>query len=244
VLAPPPPGLQPGAPLSELQDQRCGRGVSSSRLRRGGAPSCRWTTAASSALSGTPWLRREDSNLRRRWVTATRSSAELLRIARTGSRHAPGGRMPAFLVCCPPQAEVPTGRTGVRDSGPSDPCRNRTCVRCVRGSRPASGRTGRGYRQAEGGGFEPRGLTTSTGFRGRAPATPATPSRMMVSPVRFERTTIAFGGQRSVPLSYGEVAPGARFKLTTGASHAPVLFRYTTRVRCDGARRRVRDSNP
>ena len=46
----------------------------------------------------------------------------------------------------------------------------------------------------------------------------------MVSPVRIERTTLAFGGQRSVPLSYGEVAPGARFKLTTGASHAPVLF--------------------
>jgi hypothetical protein len=47
---------------------------------------------------------------------------------------------------------------------------------------------------------------------------------MVVSPVRFERTTFAFGGQRSAPLSYGEMAPGARFKLTIGASHAPVLF--------------------
>jgi hypothetical protein len=26
--------------------------------------------------------------------------------------------MPAFLVCCPPRARRPTGRTGVRDSGP------------------------------------------------------------------------------------------------------------------------------
>ena len=65
-----------------------------------------------------PRLRRKDSNLRRRWVTATRSTTELLRTVRTGSRHAPGGRMPAFLVCCPPRAWRPTGRTGVRDSGP------------------------------------------------------------------------------------------------------------------------------
>ena len=46
----------------------------------------------------------------------------------------------------------------------------------------------------------------------------------MVSPVRFERTTPAFAGQRSVPLSYGEIAPEARFKLTSGASQAPVFF--------------------
>ena len=105
-----------------------------------------------------------------------------------------------------------------------DPCRTRTRVRCVRGSRPTARRTGHGCRRAEGGGFEPRGLSTPTGFRNRAPATPAAPSQPMVSPVRFERTTPAFGGQRSVPLSYGEMAPEARFKLTTGASHAPVLF--------------------
>jgi hypothetical protein len=225
VLAPPPPGFRPGAPLSELQNLvGCGRGVSSSLLRRGGAPSFRWTTTASAAPFGDAVpLRRKDSNLRRRWVTATRSPAELLRTVRTGSRHAPGGRMPAFLVCCPPQAVWPTGRTGVRDSGHGDPCRTRTCVRCVRSSRPATRRTGRGF-AAEGGGFEPRGLIASAGFRNRMSATPAAPSQQMVSPVRFERTTPAFGGQRSVPLSYGEMAPEARFKLTTGASHAPVLF--------------------
>ena len=78
---------------------------------------------------------------------------------------------------------------------------------------------------AEVGGSKPRGLTTSPGLRNRAPATPATPSQMVVSPVRFKRTTVALGGQRSVPLSYGEVAPEARFfKLTIEASHAPVLF--------------------
>ena len=54
-------------------------------------------------------------------------------------------------------------------------------------------------------------------FQGRGTVVPA------ASPVRFERTTPAFGGQCSVPLSYGEMAPGARVELTTGASHAPVL---------------------
>jgi hypothetical protein len=92
------------------------------------------------------------------------------------------------------------------------------------GSRPTAGRTGRGCRRAEGGGFELGRLTAPTGFRNRAPATPATPSHSRVSPVRFERTTPAFGGQRSVPLIDSEMAPEVRFKLTIGASHAPVLF--------------------
>jgi hypothetical protein len=77
------------------------------------------------------WLRRKDSNLRRRWLTATRSTAELLRIVRTGSRHAPGGRMPAFLVCCPPQAHDPQDGPGCATPADGDPCRTRTCARCV-----------------------------------------------------------------------------------------------------------------
>lgn len=100
VLAPPPPGFQPGAPLSELQDQvlrrragpapprlllvgnqvsplgsstPCGRGVSSSRLRLGRAPSCRWTTAASSeAGHRTPIS----------WLTARRPAVGRPRIGR------------------------------------------------------------------------------------------------------------------------------------------------------------------
>jgi hypothetical protein len=59
----------------------------------------------------------------------------------------------------------------------------------------------------------------------RVPATPTAPSNLFIaSPVRFERTTPAFGEQCSVPLSYDELAPKARFKLTTEASRASVLF--------------------
>lgn len=127
--------------------------------------------------------------------------------------------------CCPPQAHDLQDGPGCATPAAGDPCRTRTCAGCVRSSRPAARRTGRTCCCAEGGGFEPRGLSTSTNFRNWAPATPAAPSKTtVVSPVRFERTTLAFGGQRSVPLSYGELAPEARFKLTTGASHAPVLF--------------------
>ena len=128
---------------------------------------------------------------------------------------------PCVLSTAGPEAYRTDRGAPLRPVG--DPCRTRTRVRCVRGSRPTARRTGHGCRCAEGGGFEPRGLSTPTGFRYRAPATPATPSQPMVSPVRFERTTPAFGGQRSVPLSWPR-APEARFKLTTGASHAPVLF--------------------
>ena len=121
-----------------------------------------------------------------------------------------------------------------------DPCRTRTCVRCVRGSRPTARRTGRGYR------FErkvevrtPRPSRPPPGSRPGAGHSSST-FQSMVSPVRFERTTPAFGGQRSVPLSYGEVAPEARFKLTSGASQAPVLF--TTPPGSDTMRRTASDA--
>ena len=128
----------------------------------------------------------------------------------------------------------PLDGPGCATPAQGDPCRNRTCVRCLRSSRPAPRRTGRGYRCAEGGGFEPRGLTTSTGLRNRAPATPAAPSQAVVSPVRFERTTFAIGGQRSVPLSYGEVAhevaPGGQIQTDDWGFARPCVVRYTTRV--------------
>src|SRR5580704_16693164 len=51
--------------------------------------------------------------------------------------------MPAFLLCCPPQALRPQDGPGCATPADGDPCRTRTCVRCVRGSRPTAGRTGR-----------------------------------------------------------------------------------------------------
>ena len=51
--------------------------------------------------------------------------------------------MPAFLLCCPPQALRPQDGPGRASPVDGDPCRTRTCVRCVRGSRPTAGRTGR-----------------------------------------------------------------------------------------------------
>jgi hypothetical protein len=51
--------------------------------------------------------------------------------------------MPAFLLCCPPQALRPQDGPGCASPADGDPCRTRTCVRCVRGSRPTAGRTGR-----------------------------------------------------------------------------------------------------
>jgi hypothetical protein len=54
-----------------------------------------------------------------------------------------GECMPAFLLCCPPQALRPQDGPGCASPADGDPCRTRTCVRCVRGSRPTAGRTGR-----------------------------------------------------------------------------------------------------
>ena len=62
---------------------------------------------------------------------------------RTGSRHAPGGVHAGFPFVLSTAGLAPTGRTGVRVPADGDPCRIRTCVRCVRGSRPTAGRTGR-----------------------------------------------------------------------------------------------------
>ena len=137
-----------------------------------------------------------------------------------------GECMPAFLVCCPPQAVRLQDGPGCATPAAGDPCRTRTCVRCLRGSRLTAGRTGREYVCAEGGGFEPQGIAALADFRNRVPATPTAPSNSfsIASPVRFERTTPAFGGQRSFPLSYGELAPEARLKLTIEASRASVFF--------------------
>ena len=95
---------------------------------------------------------------------------------RTGSRHAPRGTACRLSLCV-----VHRGPAGLQD-GPGcatpavgDPCRTRTCIRCLRGSRPTDGRTGRGCRQAKGAGFEPRDSRTVPDIRSRAPGPPAPP---------------------------------------------------------------------
>ena len=96
---------------------------------------------------------------------------------RTGSRHAPRGTACRLSLCV-----VHRRSAGLQD-GPGcatpavgDPCRTRTCIRCLRGSRPTDGRTGRGCRQAKGAGFEPQGLTNRFGYSkpgtGHASTTP------------------------------------------------------------------------
>ena len=104
-----------------------------------------------------------------------------------------GECMPAFLVCCPPQAGCLQDGPGCATPAAGDPCRTRTCVRCVRGSRPTAGRTGRRFQCVV---------------------------HCLAGPIRTDDP--AFGGQRSSPLSYGELAPEARLKLTFEASRAPV----------------------
>ena len=123
-----------------------------------------WTTTASSALLPVPVAATEGLEPPATVVTATRSTAELLRKVRTGSRHAPRGTACRLSLC------VVHRRPGGLQDGPGcatpavgDPCRTRTCVRCVRGSRPTAGRTGRGCR-AEGRGFEPQSFTTPSVF--------------------------------------------------------------------------------
>ena len=108
--------------------------------------------------------------------TTTRSSAELLPKVRTGSRHALRGTACRLSLCV-----VHRGPAGLQD-GPGcatpavgDPCRTRTCIRCVRGSRRTDGRTGRGCRQAKGEGFETQGLTNPPRYPRPALATSAAP---------------------------------------------------------------------
>ena len=67
-----------------------------------------------------------------------------------------GGEHAGFPCCCPPQVRCPQDGPGCATPTGGDPYRIRTCVRCVRGSRPAVGRTGHGVSPAEGGGSEPR----------------------------------------------------------------------------------------
>ena len=157
-----------------------------------------------------------------------------------------GECMPAFLVCCPPQALRLQDGPGCATPAVGDPCRTRTCVRCVRGSRPTAGRTGH-FCCAEGGGFDPQCLSALADLRNRMPAAPATSSisACLAGPIRLERT-LPSEGSSLFPHSYGGVAPEARFKLTTEASRASVLF--TTPPGSDKqcectAWRRVRDSN-
>ena len=54
-----------------------------------------------------------------------------------------GECMPAFLVWRPPRALRPQDGPGCATPADGDPYRNRTCVRCLRGSRPTARRTGR-----------------------------------------------------------------------------------------------------
>ena len=55
----------------------------------------------------------------------------------------PGGVHAGFPLCCPPQALRPQDGPGCASPADGDPCRTRTCVRCVRRSRLTAGRTGR-----------------------------------------------------------------------------------------------------
>ena len=121
--------------------------------------------------------------------------------ARTGSRHAPGGSHAGFPCVLSTAGRCLQDGPGCATPAASDPYRTRTCVRCLRGSRPTARRTGRGYR------FErkvevrtPRPSRPPPGSRPGAGHSSST-FHSMVSPVRFERTTPAFGGQRSLPLS-------------------------------------------
>jgi hypothetical protein len=50
--------------------------------------------------------------------------------------------MTAFLVCCPPRAKGPQDGPGCATPAVGDPCRTRTCIRRVSGSRPTTGRNG------------------------------------------------------------------------------------------------------
>ena len=124
-----------------------------------------------------PGLRRRASNPRRRWLTATRSSTELLRKMCALDHVMPRGEcMPAFLLCCPPQALRPQDGPGCASPADGDPCRTRTCVRCVRGSRPTAGRTGRELeRKVEV--SNPHGRTVSLFSKQGAPSQRGIPSR-------------------------------------------------------------------
>jgi hypothetical protein len=134
-----------------------------------------------------------------------------------------GECMPAFLVCCPPQALRPQDGPGCASPADGDPCRTRTCVRCVRGSRPTARRTG--HVLLPWGRWRVRNpsLSTPTPVFGTGAGQSSSTFESMVSPVRFERTTPCLR-RAGVPLSYGQMAPEAKLKLTTGASRAPVLF--------------------
>jgi hypothetical protein len=84
--------------------------------------------------------------------------------------------MPAFLVRCPPRALRPQDRPGCATPADGDPYRNRTCVRCLRGSRPTARRTGRELvRKAEV--SKPHGRTVSLFSRQVAPSQRGIPSR-------------------------------------------------------------------
>jgi hypothetical protein len=175
------------------------------------------------------------------WVTATRCAAELLRKVRTGSRHAPGGTACRLSLCV-----VHRGPKGLQD-GPGcatpaigDPCRGRTCVRCVRGSRPTTGRTGRGCCPAEEEGSNPEASRPHRFSNPDAGHSSSTfPVDGLAGPISNGRP-LPSERQRALPLRYGGMAPEARFKLTTGASQAPVLF--TTPPRSDTVRRTARDT--
>ena len=63
--------------------------------------------------------------------------------ARTGSRHAPGGSHAGFPCVLSTAGRCLQDGPGCATPAASDPYRTRTCVRCLRGSRPTARRTGR-----------------------------------------------------------------------------------------------------
>ena len=84
--------------------------------------------------------------------------------------------MPAFLVRCPPQACACRTDPGAASPADGDPCRTRTCVRCLRGSRPTAGRTGRELvRKVEV--SNPHGRAVSSVFETGCPGHDGIPSR-------------------------------------------------------------------
>jgi hypothetical protein len=96
--------------------------------------------------------------------------------ARTGSRHAPGGVHAGFPCVVHRRPYAYRTDRGAQLPAAGDPCRTRTCVHCLRGSRPTARRTGREFaRKVEV--SNPHGRTVSLFSKQGAPSQRGIPSR-------------------------------------------------------------------
>ena len=96
--------------------------------------------------------------------------------ARTGSRHAPGGSHAGFPCGLSTAGPCLQDGPGCATPAAGDPYRTRTCVRCLRGSRPTARRTGRELvRKVEV--SNPHGRTVSLFSKQGAPSQRGIPSR-------------------------------------------------------------------